>query len=300
MIVPEGRWKPPYSRLNLVEHQRLFSIYAIRPENAGSFFDELKRFRPDFLEGFPSAMCLIAGFMKDRGVAGIDPRAIITYAETLFEWQRELLEDRFGCPVFDWYGTSEGTVHIMQCEKGSYHVCAEFGCVEVVDPDGKPVSPGQEGEIVGTSFVNHAHPLIRFGTGDLGVASDRHCPCGRGLPTFERVIGRMDDVIVTPDGRHLGRLDSIFKNTFHIRESQIIQDAPGALTVLVVRDPEYGEADTENLLKNLRHYVGTEMEYRVRFVDNIDRTAAGKFRAVICRIPRDGEIAPIAGRTSKG
>ncbi|MCZ6670425.1 MAG: AMP-binding protein, partial [Acidobacteria bacterium] len=272
-------------RYNFSERQRLFSIYTISPHTVSDYYRELQKFQPDYFEGYPSAMYLVARFMKEKNLQGIRPRAIISFAETLLAEQRRMLEEQFGCRVFDWYGTSEGSVHIMQCDQGTYHVCAEFGYVEVLDSRGNPVPAGESGEIVGTSFVNRCHPLIRFETGDIGVASDRVCPCGRGLPAFESIIGRKDDVIITADGRHLSRLDGVFKNTYHIREAQIVQEDLQSVQVFVVTDPGFEDFDRETLLENLRHYIGDQMTFRISPVRAIDRTAAGKFRSVISKLP---------------
>jgi phenylacetate-CoA ligase len=71
---------------------------------------------------------------------------------------------------------------------------ASHAYVEIVDPQtGKPLPPGEPGEVVVTMF-NPVYPLIRFGTGDLSAYTDEPCPCGRTAPRLTRIMGRVDQL----------------------------------------------------------------------------------------------------------
>jgi len=47
-----------------------------------------------------------------------------------------------------------------------HHVSADLVLVELVDDDGTPVPPGEEGRVVVTPFYGYATPLIRYDLGD--------------------------------------------------------------------------------------------------------------------------------------
>ena len=96
----------------------------------------------------------------------------------------------------------------------------------------------------------------------------------------------MDDVVVTPDGRHIGRLDPVFKADLPIREAQIIQEDREHLRVLYVPTEAYREHDGAMLVARIRDRVG-EMDVILEPVDEVPRTANGKFRAVISRLPAE-------------
>ena len=64
--------------------------------------------------------------------------------------------------------------------------------MEFVDGNGEEVSSGERGEIVYTSLLHYAQPLIRYAVGDVGVPVDGECPCGRKLPLMKVVEGRRD------------------------------------------------------------------------------------------------------------
>ena len=100
----------------------------------------------------------------------------------------------------------------------------------------------------------------------------------------------MDDVVITPDGRHIGRLDPVFKADLPIREAQIVQETHHRLWVLYVPTADYGEADGAALIQRIRDRVG-EMEVVLQPVDEVPRTANGKFRAVVSNLDKQAPTA---------
>jgi phenylacetate-CoA ligase len=262
---------------------RLFSSYHLSPANAPAYSRALCAYRPDYIDSYPSSAATLAALLKEAGLAAPRPRAIVKSSETLGASQREVIEEVFGARCFDQYGSTEQAAFVSQCEKGSYHVHPEYGIVEVVDAAGDPVRAGEEGEMLCTSFTNDALPLIRYRTGDAAVAGEPGCACGRAFPTLARILGRLDDLIVTPDGRRVGRLDPVFKGRSTIREAQIVQETPERVRVRIVEAPGYAPADGEAVRRELAIRLGPEMEIEIVTVDAIERTGSGKFRAVVNR-----------------
>jgi phenylacetate-CoA ligase len=74
-------------------------------------------------------------------------------------------------------------------------------------------------------------------------------------------------------------------DTLNIREAQITQEKIDQLEVKIVTRPSYNEKDEKRLLDNLRMYLGEEMKIRFKIVDEIPRTAQGKFKFIISKIP---------------
>ncbi len=124
-------------------------------------------------------------------------------------------------------------------------------------------------------------PLLRYRTGDQAVASGERCPCGRAFPVVERILGREDDVIVTPEGRLIGRLDPIFKVVKTLHETRIVQDRRNHVRVEVVSGTRVPADELAALERELRHRLGPCMEIDFVHVPAIPRTASGKLRQVV-------------------
>lgn len=99
------------------------------------------------------------------------------------------------------------------------------------------------------------------------------------------IEGRIDDVLITPDGRRIGRLDPVFKADLRIREAQIVQHEPDRVEVLVVPGAGFSPESSRDLRSRLVARLGQQMRIEIREVAGIPRGANGKFRAVLSRIP---------------
>lgn len=268
-------------RWNPAMRNRLFSSYHLSPGNAASYSRALCAWRPDYIDSYPSAVATLASLLRAGGLPAPRPRAVVTSSETLLEGQRDLVHEVFGARCFDQYGCTEQAAFVSQCEHGSYHVHPEYGIVEVLDDEGSPVPPGASGELVCTSFTNDALPLLRYRTGDFATLGEPGCACGRAFPVLLRIEGRRDDVLVTPDGRRVGRLDPVFKGRRTLVEAQIVQESAVDVVVRVVPDVGYSDADGEAVARELVSRLSPQMRIRVERVPGIERGASGKFRAVV-------------------
>jgi phenylacetate-CoA ligase len=278
-LVPAGGGAP-YWRHNRAANTLLFSSYHIGPRTLPTYVEALRRFAPELIDAYPSSLEPIARFITEHGRSDIRPRAIITSSETLVAEVRSLIEKAFRCPVYDHYGSAEMVALITQCRAGMYHVESKFGVVELLD-EGRPVAPGQRGEIVATGFINPVMPLIRYRLGDHAIRGTGSCACGRPGETIERIEGRIDDVVVTPEGNLVGRLDPIFKSVASLYETQIVQDAIDHLRVEIVASEAFTDAMEAELKTELRARVGPRMRIDVVRVAAIPRASSGKLRTVV-------------------
>lgn len=293
LVAPDSRG--PYWRRNYAAKQLLCSSYHISPSTVGAYVDALAAFAPAMIDSYPSNLEPIARHMIATGDTRVRPRAVITSSETLFPEVRALVEQAFGCRVFDHYGGAEMVAFVTQCEHGGYHANQEFGLLEVL-VGGRPARPGETGELVATGFINPVMPLLRYATGDSAVLAEGPCACGRASARLERIEGRMDDVVVTPEGRLVGRLDPIFKAVSSLHETQIIQDRPDHVRVEVVVTGELAAAEQDELLAQLRLRLGPSMHMDLVRVPQIQRTGRGKLRTVV-NLVRRGTV-PSSGSTA--
>ncbi len=243
----------------------------------------IKKFKPKALWGFPSMLHVLARYILSNDFrVGIN--AIFTSSETLFSWQKETIEKAFSCKVFDFYGSNEGVISAAQCPEGNYHINCEVGVLEVVDNEGRNVDDGHVGYVVATGLHHYAMPLIRYKLGDLVRLSNNPCRCGRTLPVIESIEGRTDDIIVTSDGKFVGRLDEAFHYSYGIKEAQIVQKEAGKMVVKIVKDGTFSIRDVKILDEELKKRLGNSMMIDYEYVEDIPRTTMGKYKFVVSEV----------------
>ena len=148
----------------------------------------------------PSYALKLAEAWEALGDGPTPLRVGIFGAEPWSEGLRQQIEQRLGLTALDVYGLSEamGPGVAMECpHKNGLHLHPDSFLVEVIDPaTGRPVAPGEVGELVLTSLHKEAFPMIRYRTRDLTRLLEAPCPCGVEGPRIERLRGRSDDMLI--------------------------------------------------------------------------------------------------------
>jgi phenylacetate-CoA ligase len=276
--------KPPFWRFNPAENMAYASIYHLAPKFLPHYIRFLRNYKPAMIMGYPSALNTIAAYALENNCMPAPVHAVFTTSETLVAAARQRIERAFQCKIYDRYCAVEMCLFGSECEYGRYHVSPEVGIIELLDADGNPSSPGEFGEVVCTGLQNFLQPLIRYRIGDVARWSvNQDCSCGRAMPIIEEVEGRFEDICYTSDGRELLRFDTVFKGVDRIREAQVIQNKIDQFTIRVVPAENFGLDEIERIQHNMENHVG-RVKIAVETVMAIERTPAGKFRAVICNL----------------
>lgn len=288
------RKSPPYWVHDRANRFLMLSSYHLSSANLAAYIAELESFAPVMICGYPSSVHLLALAYKKHGRGRMRLRAVYTTSETLFEHPRAAIEDAFQCRVFDWYGNSEMCANIAQCEAGERHLKVEHSLVEILDDYDRPVSPGQTGRLVCTGFGNPAFPLIRYEVGDVvTIALDQRSKCGRSGLLIERIVGRAEDYVVTCDGRMVGRLDHLFKDSVNVLEAQVVQRKPGEVVLRVVKTEQYGAQDEQRIAAEAALRLGSDTTVQFDYVDCIARTSNGKFRFIDSTLSQNDLIGAV-------
>jgi len=281
-IVPLRQETPPFWRRDPARGRLLLSLYHMTPGNLAAYAQALAQPGYEFWQGYPSSIALVCDYLLERGVAlaGAAPRAVFTSSETLLDSQRERIERATGGAVLDRYGHTEAAVSVSQCPAAGYHIDTEFGVVEI-----DPVERGENwvrGEVIATGFANRAMPLLRYRTGDVATwLVEPSCPCGRARPLLERIDGRIEDYVLTPDGRRVGRMDHIFKDALEVKEAQIYQPSLAELVVRLVPRADFCATHQRALEREFRARLGNEIAISWELVETLPRSSSGKLRAVV-------------------
>jgi phenylacetate-CoA ligase len=203
--------------------------------------------------GTPSFLAILL----DTAVKFGFPKEAITIKKALFSAepytpsQRERFEGEYGMTTTSAYGTADLGV-IAYTRSGMQGFCVlDTLHIEVVDPtNGQPVEVGTPGEICVTTF-NKGYPLIRFGTGDLGVlAPSAEKGCNQQLLAL---LGRSGDAIkVRGMFLHPNQLLAAIGRVPQIKQAQAVitrEDNRDMITVNVELHPEHADADVREQVK---------------------------------------------------
>src|SRR5262249_13372679 len=145
----------------ILANRTFIPIFELSDDNLSSMIDVVVRARPVLMDGYAEALDFIARYLKQAGRVDVRPRALMSSAQTLPLASRRLIEEAFGCKVFDKYGSREFSGIAYECDAhAGHHVVAEAYIVEVLR-DGQPVAPGEVGEVVITDLNNFCMPFIR-------------------------------------------------------------------------------------------------------------------------------------------
>jgi phenylacetate-CoA ligase len=242
---------------------------------------KIRELRPDVIYSYASCLRVLAEQLRADSGELPRPKMLISAAELLDADTRTLLRDTFGVEPVDFYGSMEFGWIAWQCpERGAFHVNSDCLIVECLR-DGKPVPPGEEGEMVVTSLHSDAAPLIRYATGDVGVLSDGWCACGRSLPLISTVSGRLADCIVLPGGRTFSPyfVTCALNHIPGMRQFQVIQEADGGIRVRLAV-PKEDQVRPEIVSSAICQALGADVPVHVEPAESLPPEPNGKFRVV--------------------
>lgn len=278
----QSDWGPPASLLYATGPA--LGVPIMQP--VAEQFADIQAFGPATLTVYPNVLAELARHAEANDLRLETLSDIRTMAETLTPEIRALATRVFGVPIHDGYSSQElGTIALQCPASGLYHIMAESLMIEVVDAAGKPCLPGAVGRIVATDLHNFASPVIRYETGDHAEAGPS-CPCGRGLPTLTRILGRDRNMVLLENGRRYWPIVDFtgIRDIAPVLRYQVIQqDVRRVDMCMVVERPLTAEEEAR-----LGAFIVRELDhpFDIRFVyfdGDLPRAANGKFEQFVCR-----------------
>ncbi len=284
LVVPRSQRRPPFWIWNAAFNQLYMSSYHLSPEFIPYYLDALKQYKIKYLFGYTSSLYALAQEGARQGRTDLKMVAAITNAEPVYPYQRKTMVETFQSPVSETYGMAELVGSGNECRFGKMHLWSDVGLMEMMN-ENKVVGDSLSGELICTGLLNIDMPLIRYHVGDRGTLEQpgMSCACGRTLPIMAAIEGRVDDTLYTPDGRHVGRLDTVFKGDLPIQEAQIIQETLGRVHLFYVPADHFSNGTKQILIDRIQERMGN-VEVILEEVSEVPREGNGKFRAVVCNI----------------
>ncbi len=246
----------------------------------------LRTVRPHVVFSFGSWAHLFFRFVGERGLEIPVPRVWVYGGDGLGPDGRALIEGKYGCPTYSTYQSVETGRLGFQCEeRAAFHLNVDLCAVRVVDARGRPVAPGEEGEVIVSNLHNRAMVLLNYRLGDRAVLARQPCPCGRSLPGIESLAGRTTEIIRLGGDRDVSSLalQNLFRPELEaMLQVQIVQHRTRQLTWRLVPLAHADRAAIARaLIERGREVLGRDVEIDVEFVEHIPAASGGKVRSVV-------------------
>lgn len=263
--------------LDFIAAERTIPAYQYTESQLAGWVKHINTYRPVLLQGYASILAELAKYIVDRNIAMPGTlKGVYSTAEVLYDWQRQLMMQAFGCKVFNQYGSREIPNMAVECQHGNQHVFSDMVYMESVQEDG-------ESKLLVTSLTNRVMPFIRYQIGDSGTLKAGECSCGSPFPMMEMGLCRSNDIIRTPAGKRIypSYFIHLLDELSGIRQYQFEQDRPDRIKLHVAS----AERLPDEVVRELQNRVSTEvdgnMSLKVIQTDDIPRTVSGKHRFVI-------------------
>ena len=251
------------------------SSYQINQSKVTDYYNELNDFKPRAIEGYPSALYNLCCILKENSLK-LNIPICFTSSETLYDFQRTIIEETLNCKIYDWYGCTEHTIAIG----------------EDIDHNGYFEIPGysynefKEDHIITTSFINQDFPLIRYKVNDTIILKPNYRKVVAIDPDISHIEGRTESFVIAKDNTKYSRM-MLFKGISNIKLAQIVQRKAGKMDINVVTYEPLTTQEKQTIINNIEEKFGKDnIDYKINNVEEKDiiYTARGKFNMVVSQI----------------
>lgn len=274
-------------RYNAPMNQMLYATYYINMDNIKDVYRSLASFKPVSLDGYPSAIHMIAKYILSRDLPiDWDVKAVFPNAETLLPQMKDDIEKAFNTKVIDQYASAEGAPFIYSDTDGQYQVGHETGLIEF-ERSGHGIY-----EMVVTSFINYATPIVRYRIGDqVEIDSDEpYLNSYTDDVVIQKIIGRQSDYLLGDQNNRVTSVnmswvvDGLEESIIHI---QFVQKTRTRFEVNMVVEDCFCKEDEHLLKSRMVRRLGENNRYDFIYKNEIQKERSGKVRFIINEVGED-------------
>ncbi|EIM65118.1 phenylacetate--CoA ligase family protein [Desulfobacter postgatei] len=261
----ERLWK-----FNPMQNEYIFSPFKISKKTLQIYLSKIERIKPDFLNGYLSALHYFAKLLSNNNLKIMNPiKGIFLISENINKTQRAFLEDFFQIKTSTFYGHSERCIIAEEIQPNEYKFDPYYGYTELIQNKDSSLA------IVGTGFLNKTMPLIRYKTDDI---------CRRVGDLFT-IDGRRKSTegLYGVNGEFFSHAafnfhSEIFKN---VTSYQFVQRQKGKADLLIIVNNDFKTHEIDLMKKEIDKKTKGVMEFDIRIVENLILSQRGKFKMFV-------------------
>jgi len=269
-----------------VANTRWFDSMRLSPAILDEYHHELERFRPACIIAYASALGHLAEHILANNYKPNYPtRCCITGAEKLWSRHRRLIEEAFGRPVHERYGSRDAQcIGVQLRPEESLEYTLDWANVLV-----EPQTSAAEAPILVTKLQADVMPMLRYEVGDVGTFA-AGCRPGHPVLVLPDVTGRAVDRILLPNGGWIAgqQLPHLLKD-FPVREFLFLQRADYSVQVQLVPGPGFDDESLHTIRDTITaNLPGLQIEIELK--ESVVRTKSNKWRPVISEVRLDSQV----------
>ena len=167
-------------------------------------WDTIQRLKPTAIVAVPSFIIKLIQFAKEHGIDinASSVKKAICIGENIRNTDFSLnilgkkITDAWNIKLYSTYASTEMQTAFTECrESKGGHKQPELIILEMLDENNQLVKPGEAGEVTITTLGVEGMPLLRYKTGDICIAHEEPCACGRTSVRLSPVVGRKKQMI---------------------------------------------------------------------------------------------------------
>ncbi len=262
--------KNTFCEYDPIDNFLFISTNHIASKDFNLIYKNIKKFKPKFFVGYPSAIINFVKESKRNNLDDLHIQGVVLSSETIYADELKLIQEFFGVDVLIHYGHTERNTIGYRINNGKYRFLNSYGLTRVVDE-----------EIITTTFDNFVMPFINYKTADH-ISGEANCFENSDIvKSVMNIDGRTQDYLVTKD-KELISITTMCSGQDYLLENvdaiQYIQSEYGEVTVLL----EYSHnIDLQKIKKGMAKLTHNKINFTLNKVNEIEKTPRGK--RVICK-----------------
>jgi len=287
--------QPPYSQCRPwtydpgLRELRLSAMYLTASVMNG-YLAAMREHRVRVLYGYPSALAILAGHcLRSASQPADSVIAVFASSEETLPHEQDVIQRAFpAAAVVGHYGLAERVALAVEDPRahGEYEFEPLYGHVELVDEAGAPVTHvGETGRIVGTGYLNHAMPLLRYDTDDVAdLVAEARAENGHRLRVRNVRSFWERHLLVGVDGQLVTATALCCHRDGRVDDYQLVQERPGHAQLLVAPTPDAPPLAWRDFVREMRTRAAGALDLEARVVAQVPRGPRGKRAVVIQRL----------------
>lgn len=262
-------------KFNPMQNELIFSPIKLSNITINNYVNKINEFGPTYFNGYLSTIWYFTKLLEEHKIKlKTKLKGIFLISENIDNQQRNYIEQFFGVKSMTFYGHSERCVIAEEITPNRYKFDPYYGFTETIELE------NNEHSIVGTGFLNHQMPLIRYKTDDICFPDNQSYRIdGKRISTIG-LFGYNNEFL---SSSAFDIEDPVFKN---ITTYQFVQKEPGKADMLIIVNNDFRMSEMAIYKNEINSHTKGVIDIEIKIVKNLILSPRGKYQMYISKIEK--------------